>query len=309
MAETLRPLCRPACTLLLTAVLLGACQSGRAATPTSSPSPSPELTTQPAPSPTPDWTPTPGPLTEATEPIVLEPPFPTPTASLAPPPLHLPDAAITLFRPGPGSQVRSPIRVIGRAGPSFDERVRVRLFGEDGRTLADRTTILFAYPGNAGRFVSVLDFSSELVAELGLLQVDTYERRYGHLAHRYSQAVVLLSTGTERVRPGHQGPAQLTLTSHADGAVVPMGSVELSGGGWATEAGPIVVQAYDRGGNVVASTPVELDTDELGRAGLFSATLDVHMSASQYGRLAVAELAAPGGEPRYLNSIEVFFQR
>jgi hypothetical protein len=52
----------------------------------------------------PPATPTFAPLTEATEPIVLEPPEPPPTQTLSPPPLHLPDSSLALFRPGPGSK-------------------------------------------------------------------------------------------------------------------------------------------------------------------------------------------------------------
>lgn len=290
--------------------LLGACQGGPP-TPSLSPSPSPAPTnpTPTDPPTVPSTTPSPAPLTEATQPIVLESPQGAPTAMPLPPPLHLPDSEITIFEPGPGSQVRSPFRVVGRGGPSFEERVRIRLFGEDGRLLDDRITILLAYPGNAGRFVTNLGFDTPFVGELGTLRIDTFERRYGNVAHRVSQELVLLSEGSEQVRPGHQGAAQLALTEPQQGALVPMGTVEVAGGGWTTGHGPIVVQAYDRSGQVVASSPVQLDADELGEVGLFSGALQINLNRSQYGRLAVAELSEVGAEPRYLYSIEVYFQR
>ena len=290
--------------------LLVACRANSAApspTPTSNPTPTrPTATEQPTVSAV---TPSPAPLTEATQPIVLESPEGAPSATPLPPPIHLPDSEITIFEPGPGSQVRSPFRVLGRGGPSFEERVRVRLFGEDGRLLDDRITILLAYPGNAGRFVTNLGFDTPFVGELGTLRIDTFDRRYGNLAHRVSQELVLLSEGAEQVRPGHRGPAQLVLTEPKQGAVVQMGAVEIAGGGWTTGHGPIVVQAYDRSGELVASSPVQLNADEAGEVGLFSGSLQISMSRSQYGRLAVAELSEAGGEPRFLYSIEVYFQR
>lgn len=296
--------------LCVSAIVISSCTGAApAATVSAAPSPTPTAEARAATATTSVESASPAPLTEATEPIVLEPPHSQPTATLAPPPLHLPDSPITIFEPGPGSQVRSPFRVIGHGGPSFEERVQVRLLGEDGRSLDETTTILFAYPGNAGRFVSRLSFETQDVGELGTLQIDTFERRYGNLAQRRSQELVLLSAGSARVRPGHHGPAQLALTAPEDGAVVPMGAVELSGGGWSTGHGPIVVQAYDRSGDLVASAPVQLDTAEPGAIDLFSGQLEVRLPASQYGRLAVAELAEPGGQPRFLFSIEVYFER
>lgn len=296
--------------ILTAALALAACQA-LTGTPTPTPSPTATPTAVP-PTPTP-VTPTPEatrqPLTEATQPIVLEPPSPRPTSTLAQPPLHLPDARITLFEPGPGSQVRSPFRVIGHGGPSWREHVELRLFGEDGRTLDEATSILFAYPGNAGRFVSDLSFETPHVSELGLIQIDTFDRRYGRMAHRLSQEVVLLSVGSDRVHPGRRGPAQLAITEPSNRDVVQMGTVAVSGGGWSTGAGPLIVEAYIRNGEVVDSTTIELDADEPEEIGTFSASLEVMLPYSQYGRLAISELDGPEGEPLFFYSIEVWFQR
>lgn len=287
--------------------LLG-CQST-----TTSPTPTPEPTASPVPpatsTSTPAVTSTLPPLTAATEPVVLEPPELPPTATLAPPPVHLPDSNIGLFRPGPGSQVTSPIRVVGHAGPSFEERLRLRLLADDGGLLAERTTILFAYPGNAGRFGTNLPFTIETVSMAATLQLDVFDMRTGHLAHRFSRDLVLLSAGSPRVRPGYQGPSQLAILSPRDGATVRTGTVNIYGGGWATGAGPILLQASDRNGEVIASTPVELSTDKLGTIGTFTANLDIDLDLSQYCRLAIVEIDAERGEPRFLQSIEVYVQR
>ncbi len=296
--------------LLALGLGLAACQR-LSGPPTPTPNPTATHTTVP-PTPTPippTPEPTRRPLTEATEPVVLEPPSAPPTRTPARPPLHLPDARIILFEPGPGSQVRSPFRVIGYGGPSFRERVELRLFGEDGRLLDESTSILFAYPGNAGRFVSELSFETPHVSEVGLIQVDTFERRYGRMAQRITQEVILLSVGSEGVHPGRRGPSQLAITEPSEGHVVPMGTVEVAGGGWSTGAGPLIVEAHNRNGEVVASAPLELDADPPGEIGTFSASLDVTLPFSQYGRLAVAELDGPRGEPLFFYSIEVWFQR
>lgn len=270
-----------------------------------------EPTTTPSPTTEPSVTPTQGfqPLTEATQPIVLEPPEPTLTPSPAPPPVNLPDSSITLYLPGPGSQVTSPIRVLGHGGPSFQERVEVRLFNEQGEVLNSLTTILFAYPGNAGRFAANIPFEIPAVSELGWIQVDTFDRRYGRLAHRYTREMVLLSTGSPRIYPGHPGPAQLAILQPRHDAIIPFGQVQLFGGGWSEGEGELLVQAWDRSGEVIDSQPIELTSGDSGRIGTFEAALTIDLPFSQFGRLAVMELDPRGGQPKFLNSFEVYFSR
>lgn len=268
--------------------------------------------TEPSPPPAtegPTATPTYAPLTEATEPVVLEPPVPTPTATLSPPPLHLPDSSIAIFRPGPGSQVTSPLEVRGHAGPSFNERARVRLLDLEGNTLDEQPTILFAYPGNPGRFATNLSFEFPGVSMAAILQVDTFDLRYNRLADRFSQEVVLLTSGSPLVRPGYQGPSQLTITSPRENTRVQDGLITVTGGGWSTGRGPILLQAIDRRGDVLDSTTVELTTSVPGRIGTFEATLEFDLTFSQFGRLAIAEMDDSLGTNWFLESIEVYFQR
>lgn len=289
-------------------LLLTSCASPGTLNPTPSPSaasPSPTL-----PETTPEASATFAPLTDATPPIVLEPSsnFASPSPPLAPP-VHLPDNSIALFEPGPGSQVISPFRAVGRAGPSFEERVIVRLFGEEDQLLLEKVTILFAYPGNAGRFVTIIPFETTQLAEAGRLQFDTLDRRYGRLAHRFSQDLVLLSQGPDRVRPGSQGPAQLAILEPNEGSVIRNGPLTVKGGGWSHGEGRLLLQAWDSSGGVIASAPLELSNGLEGSIGEFEAELLVDLASSQYGRLAVMEVDSASGEPRYLNSIEVLFSR
>jgi hypothetical protein len=272
--------------------------------------PPPAPTGSPIPTVTPAVTATFAPLTEATKPIVLAPSGDLVSPTVPPqPPVNLPDNPIALFEPGPGSQVVSPFRVVGRAGPSFQERVIVRLYGEQGQMLHEKTTVLFAFPGNAGRFVTILAFETEMVAEAGKIQIDTPDPRYGRLAHRFTEEVVLLANGPGKLRPGHQSPAQLTVLEPRQGEVVPNGGLIVKGGGWSYGGGPLLLQAWDHSGEVIDSAPLELSNGLKGAIGVFEAELQIQVSASGYGRLAVMEMDPETGQPAYLNSTEVYFQR
>lgn len=283
---------------------------------TTRPSPTPFATARPTATETPTNTPVPPsptptipPLTEATQPLVIEEPPPSASATPLPPPVNLPFANQAVLEPGPGSQVTSPVRIIGYSGPTYQDRVEVRLLDANDAVLDESKAILMVYPGNAGRFVTHLSFDIPGVSQTALLQIDSFDRRSGRLSQRLSQPLVLLSLGSPRVLPGQQGPAQLAILEPRRWALLPPGPIHVRGGGWSAWGGAIQVQAINRAGEVVASAIVPLSALQPGEIGTFEVDLTPDLSFSQYGRLEVAELDPDSGEPRFLQSTEVYFQR
>jgi hypothetical protein len=292
---------------LLLIIVVTSCSPAASATPPASATAKPTASktpTQITPTPTATYPP----LTEATQPLVVESPPAGASATPLPPPVNLPISNLAVLEPGPGSQVSSPLRVIGYSGPSYLDRVEVRLIDEDETVLSENYAIMMVYPGNSGRFVTHLTFDIARVSQSALLQIDSFDRRSGRLSQRLTQPLVLLSVGSPRVLPGYQGPAQLAIMEPRRWALLPAGPIHVRGGGWSTWGGPIQVQAIDRTGAVADSVTVSLSTNQQGEIGTFEAILDPELSFSQYGRLAVSELDPVSGEPRFMQSIEVFFQ-
>ena len=249
-----------------------------------------------------------GPLTEATLPIVLEPPDLPPTPTIIPPPVNLPPENLSILEPGPGSQVTSPFQMIGRGGPSFNERVEVRLIGEDGRLIDERTTILLAYPGGAGRFITELSFESPLVAELARLEIVTFERRYGRVGHLASMNLVLLSTGRALVHPGALGPEKIAILAPRNGSAISGGRLTVQGAGWLNADVPLTVELFDSQGQVLASAQVQLDAPGIGQVGIFRVELTYQIPFRQYGRIAVSEPSMEIPGLVHSSSVEVFLQ-
>lgn len=252
--------------------------------------------------------PTPAPLTMATPAIVIEPPdiVPTPTAGL--PPVGLPPAKIAILRPGPGSQVTSPFRVIGRGGPSFDDRVEIRLIGEDGRVITDKTTYLLVYPGNAGQFNTTLEFDIPLVAETARLEVSTKSRRDGLLDQLASRELVLLSAGSPVVYPAFDGLEKLTIFSPKDGSLVEGGIIRVQGAGWTDSDLPLTVQLIDRFGEALATREVTLDAPSRGQIGTFEAELAYQIPFAQYAHIVVFERGAVIPGVTHHSSVEVYLK-
>lgn len=298
---------------VLLACLVLACAS---CAPSRGPSPNATNPTGPSSSPTPNRSPgpaaptlPPGPLTDATQAIVLEPPDLPPTATLRVPPVNLPPESLTIYEPGPGSQVTSPFRVIGRGGPSYKERVRLRLYGEDGSLLAEQTSILFAYPGNPGRFVSQIAFQIEGVAEAGRLEIDSFDRRYNRVDHIATQQLVLLSAGTHLIHTGLQSPEKLDIIYPTDGLRVTGRVLQVRAAGWVDSVVPVEVDLVDRSGQTLASTPARFDPRIAGELGTFTVSLPYEISFSQFARVILTERDPDGAYIVHLSSVEVYLQR
>lgn len=246
------------------------------------------------------------PLTAATQPVVLEAPERQSSPTAAPPGVRLPPARLVISQPGPGSMVTSPFQLVGRGGPSWDNRVRVRLLGEDGRVLAQRNTALWGPRGATGAILVELAFDLPGVAEIGRLEVATFDPRTTRISHVTTQDVVLLTAGRALVLPAIVGPERLAIVTPRDGGTVEGGRIFVRGGGWMTTEAPLTLALTDRIGEVLASAQVELEAPAVGLAGTFEGELSYAVPWAQWARLAVFEMAPEGEGFLHYSSIEVF---
>ncbi len=296
--------------VILLGLLLGACSAPPE--PAQENDASPTLTAirateSPAPG-NPANTPSPAPLTEATVPIVLEPPEAQPSLTPTPLPIRLPFARLAILRPGAGSQVTSPFRILGYGGPSFNERVELRLYGEDGRLLDEHVTYLLAFPGNAGRYAAEFSFESPWVAEEGRLEVRVFDIRFGRLSQLSTVDLILLSSGTDRVQPAQHGPEKLAILSPIDGQRVAGGRLQVEIAGWVNADVPLTIELLDRQGAVLSAGQVWLDSPGVGQLGTTTLELAYSVPFAQFGRLAVSEPATGIPGMRHYSSVEVFLQ-
>lgn len=303
LARQTKRLPRVATVLLL--IMLAACQPAPSATLAPSPTTAPASATI---VPQVTATANPPPLTDATQAIVLEPPVPPPSPTPAPPPFNLPLEQLVIYEPGPGSQVTSPFRIVGRGGPSYQERIRLRLLGQDGQVLSENTSILFAYPGNAGRFVSYLSFNIDHVAEAGLLQIESFDERTGRVNHISSQHLVLLTAGSPLVHQALQGTEKLTIRAPKKDQMISGGSLDVAIAGWVDTNTPLQMDIIDRSGNVVGTASLPLDAPAVGQLGTLQAKIEYSVPFSQYGRLTVTERDPQTDEIIHMTSLEIYLQ-
>ena len=291
--------------MILLLVWLSACvPASSAPTPTVFPS------LVPAPSATPEPSTGAGllPLVNVTPALVLEPPtfIPSPTPTLLS--LPLPPEKLILESPGPGSQIGSPIHIVGWGGPSYRDQVRLRLIGEDGQVLAQIRTYLLVPSGRSGRFIVDLPFQLPGVAEAALIEASIENPLTGRLDHLATRRVVLLSTGRALVHTSLTPPEKVSIFTPREDRVIEGGSILVRGAAWLDEDLPLLVEVIDRQGQVISSAEVVLAAPALGELGTFEATLEYTVPYPQYGWVAVTERGLHPPAVLHYTSVRVYLR-
>jgi hypothetical protein len=215
---------------------------------------------------------------------------------------------MTIYLPGPGSQVTTPFRVSGRGGPSWMGRVHLRLYGESGQLLSEGVTYLLANPGRVGRFYGELAFSIPFVAEAGRLEASVDDLRTGRMSHLATVDLILLSAGEPLIHPALDGPEKIAILEPKDGAVVSGGLLAVRGAGWVDSDLPVTISLVDRAGNVLGAAEVPVDAPKVGELGTFEATIAYSVGFSQYARVFITERSPVVSELVHVSSHEIYLQ-
>ena len=288
----------------LTALLVGCAPAPLAPAPTAT------APSTPSPSATPASVDSPSllPLVNVTPFLVLEPPELIPSATPTLLSLPLPPEKLILEAPGPGSQLGSPVHVVGWGGPSSRDLVRLRLLGEDGRVLAQLRTYLLVLPGRSGRFIADLAFQIPGVAEVALLEASYDNPLTGRLDHLTTRQLILLTTGRPLLQPVVAAPEKVSLFTPREDRVITGGSILIRGAAWLDEEGPLLVELLDRQGNLLSSAEVELAAPAPGQLGTFEVTLPYSVPRAQYGWVAVSERSQKFATLLHYTSLRVYLR-
>jgi hypothetical protein len=295
---------RPIPILLILGLLLSACQvfiSPPTPIPSPTPQPTPDLV---SPSPTPTETP---PLIEPVTATPTEPPLETltPTPTHTPDPLiDLPEEAIMILEPAPGSRVASPVVVSGYADPTFEQNLVMRIILEDGSQLPEEATIIQAELGKRGYF----EFEYHFVrGGQGFIQVYDVSARDGGIIHLSSVGVVLDPTGTPEIGTREPYPEQIIITNPTNGATISGGAVTVEGVAIASFEQTLLIDVLDENGNIIASEFVTL-ASELGEHGVFQVEIEYTIISPQPGRIVVRDPSPAFPGDLHVSSVEVTLQ-
>jgi hypothetical protein len=229
---------------------------------------------------------------------------PVPNQEIPRPTEALPEEAILILEPGPGSRVLSPVHIAGFADPTFEQHLLVRIVLDDGTELALEPTIIQADTGERGPFSIDVPFTLEGERQ-AFIQVSTSSPRDGGTTHLASVIVTLASSGEPDIIPVSPHPERIVILGLAPGDSISGGVANVSGFALASFEQTLVVDVIDEEGNVVGSQPLIVDAPDLGQPGPFSAAVPYTVSAPGPGRIVVRDPSVAFDGDVHLASVEV----
>lgn len=181
--------------------------------------------------------------------------FETATATLAPIPLMEP---ITIVSPGPMSMLVSPIEFIVHLAPNYTGTTQIELVGEDGTELYRRIFKTYSNIGYYTRLDEKIDFEIRGVAELGRLQISTFDNA-GRLQALNSTTVILQSVGENKLTPAQAQQAKLIIGFPDYASEIKGVSLIVKGEIHPYNLMPIIFELQNLQGKVISSRLLEVN--------------------------------------------------
>jgi hypothetical protein len=219
-------------------------------------------------------------------------------------PAGLPEEAILILEPGPGSRVANPLRVAGMADSTFEQNLVVRLLLDDGSQLAFAPTTIQSEMGQRGPFELELPFDAGGERQ-AFIQVYASSPRDGAITHLASVGVTLALSGPTEIRPATSHPEQIVIYQPAVAQRISSGVAHVEGFALASFEQTLVVEVYDVDGNKVGMQPVTVQAPDMGIPGPFSADVPYQVSVAGPGRIVVRDPSPAFEGDIHLASVEI----
>jgi hypothetical protein len=192
-----------------------------------------------------------------------------PRLTASPAELSLPEEAIMILEPASGSRVTSPLRLSGIADSTFEQTLIVQILWDDGMTVAYEPVMIQAELGQRGPFELELEF--DIVGERNaFIQVFEESARDGEITHLSSVGVLLTGSGPAEIRRAEPRLEQITIFEPSIAGRVAGGIANIRGYGWASFEQTLLVEVQDENGRIAGSTPITLESPELGQPAISS---------------------------------------
>ena len=219
----------------------------------------------------------------------------------------LPEEAILILEPGPGSLLVSTIHVAGFAGPAWEQTLSVELLSDDGRELSRGGAMINAELGQRGRFAADIPFT---VTEMrnGFLRVFHSSPRDGGILHLSSVGVTLAPDGADKVTAQNPHPEDLVIFVPEPGASIQGGTLHVEGFAIANFEQTLLVEVHDEQGGLLGSQPVIVSAPDWGMPGPFTADIPYAVASEGAGRVVVRDISPAFGGDVHRASVEVTLQ-
>jgi len=196
-------------------------------------------------------TPTSGP-TQTLEITASSTPLRTPGLSFTDTPTPVPwhaAGAVQYISPGPMSKLVSPIQLVAKVVAGESEKVQIDLYGEDGRLLSRAVRLLGRR--TKGALLSLkITFEIRAAAELGRITISTLDES-GRIQALNSVRVLLLSSGVNEINPPGDLSEPVLVFSPVAEQTVSGGVLNIRGDIWPFSIQPVVLELLSPTGKSV----------------------------------------------------------
>jgi len=196
-------------------------------------------------------TPTSGP-TQTLEITASSTPLRTPGLSFTDTPTPVPwhaAGAVQFMSPGPMSKLVSPIQLVATVVAGESEKVQIDLYGEDGRLLSRAVRLLGRR--TKGALLSLkITFEIRAAAELGRITISTLDES-GRIQALNSVRVLLLSSGVNEINPPGDLSEPVLVFSPVAEQTVSGGVLNIRGDIWPFSIQPVVLELISPAGKSV----------------------------------------------------------
>jgi hypothetical protein len=219
----------------------------------------------------------------------------------------VPEDAILILEPGPGSQLTSPLHVAGMADSTFEQHLVVRVVLDDGTELALTPTIIQVELGQRGPFS--IDIPFTITGERqAFIQIYSTSARDGGITHLSSVGVTLSETGPVDIRPVTDYAERINIYTPGLGNTVSGGVALVAGFALASFEQHLLVEVLDVDGNVIGFSPVIVTAPDWGIPGPFVVDVPYTLGEAGPGRVVVRDPSPAFDGDVHLASVEVMLE-
>lgn len=243
---------------------------------------------------------------ENTATVPARPPTETsaPATDVIPAPQDRPQEAIMILEPGPGSRLTSPFTVRGVADPTFEQTLAARVVDASGSTWIEQPLMIQAPLGERGAFEGEMDLPVSEQTNV-FLQVYATSARDGGITHLESVGLTLMPDGPPEIVQRSPYPERIVIYDPEPGQQISAGVVHVEGFGVASFEGTLVLELYDVGGAKLGSTPIIVESPDMGKPGQFSGDVSYSVTEEMPARLVVVDPLPTGNGVNHIASVEI----
>jgi hypothetical protein len=192
--------------------------------------------------------------------------------------LKTPAANLNITKPGPGSNISSPVLLSGYAYPGYDNKVTIELHGEDGRLMASQEIKLAESESGWVSFSTQIPFTINSAAESAYLILVSYDG-YGRRIALCNVPIMLMQIGESEIETTGFAYQPFYFSEPENATAVSGGTLHVDGYAHPYNLNPVVIELANENGEILVTKIIPIRA--VGDANFMHFSADIPYSVSE----------------------------